>query len=101
MSYQSGSEAKFKQDFCKKLKKMGCTVLQYQQNATTVKGFPDTIVLLPEGLTIFIEFKASKRSKFRPGQKEWNKKLLDRNFFAYICYPENAKDIMREIEGLL
>ena len=94
-------EGKFKKSFCSQLKKLGCTVLQYTQGVGTVKGVPDTIVLLPEGLTIFIEFKASKTAKFQPLQKEWNKKLNDRNFFAYICYPENSKEIMGEIRRLL
>lgn len=94
-------EGKIKSNFCSDLRKLGCTVLQYKQDATTVKGFPDTIVLLPEGLTIFIEFKAHKNSAFRPGQKEWNKKLNDRNFFAYIVYAENADDIMKDIKRLL
>ena len=94
-------EGNFKKSFCSKLKKLGCTVLQYQQGLATVKGFPDTIILLPEGLTVFIEFKASKRSKFQPGQKEWNQKLLDRSYFAWICYPENANEIMEKIKSLL
>lgn len=94
-------EGKLKKQFCSKLKKLGCTVLQYKQDSTTVKGFPDTIVLLPEGLTIFIEFKKSKTAKFQPLQKEWNKKLLDRNYFAYICYPENADEILAEIRNLI
>ena len=57
-------EGKLKKRVCSELKKLGCTVLQYKQDSTTVKGFPDTIVLLPEGLTIFIEFKKSKTAKF-------------------------------------
>lgn len=95
-------EGKLKKRVCAQLKKWGCTaVLQYTQNSTTVKGFPDTIVLLPEGLTIFIEFKRSKTAKFQPLQKEWNKKLNDRNYFAYIMYPENEKEIMAEIRNLI
>lgn len=94
-------EADFKKKFCNKLKKKGCTVLQYEQNATTVTGFPDTIVLLPEGLTIFIEFKRSKNARFQPLQKEWGQKLLDREFFWYVCYPENADEVMKQIEDLI
>lgn len=94
-------EGKLKKRVCSALRKLGCTVLQYQQGVGTVKGFPDTIVLLPEGLTIFIEFKASKRAKFQPLQKEWNQKLNDRNFFAFICYPENEEEIMEEIKRIL
>ena len=71
-------EGKFKKKVCTQLKKWGCTVLQYKQDSTTVKGFPDTLVLLPESLVIFIEFKKSKTAKFQPLQKEWNKKLNEK-----------------------
>ena len=94
-------EGKFKKKVCSQLKKWGCTVIQYEQNSTTIKGFPDTIVLLPESLTIFIEFKKSKTAKFRPLQKEWIKKLNDRSYFAYVMYPENEKEIMAEIRNLI
>lgn len=94
-------EGKFKKKVCSQLRKWGCQVLQYSQNSTTVKGFPDTLVLLPESLVIFIEFKKSKTAKFQPLQKEWNKKLNERGFFAYIMYPENEKEVMAEIRNLL
>lgn len=97
----STPEGKFKKKVCSNLRKLGCTVLQYQQGVGTVKGFPDTIVLLPEGLTIFIEFKASKTAKFQPLQKEWIKKLTDRQYFAYVMYPGNEGEIMEEIRRLL
>lgn len=94
-------EGKLKKRVCAQLRKWKCTVLQYKQDATTIKGFPDTIVLLPESVVIFIEFKRSKTAKFQPLQKQWNEKLLDRNYFAYIMYPENEKEIMAEIKTLL
>lgn len=94
-------EGALKKRVCQTLRKWGCTILQYKQDATTVKGFPDTIVLLPESVVIFIEFKRSKTAKFQPLQKQWNEKLLDRNYFAYIMYPENEKEIMAEIKTLL
>lgn len=97
----STPEGNFKKRFCSNLRKLGCTVLQYQQGVGTVKGFPDTICLLPEGLAVFIEFKASKTAKYQPLQKEWIKKLNDRNFFAWACYPENAAEVMAEIKRLL
>ena len=96
----STPEGNFKKSFCSKLRKLGCTVFQ-NQGVGIPKGFPDTSVLLPEGLTIYIEFKAHKNATFQPLQKEWIKKLNDRNFFAYICFPENADDIMKDIKRLL
>lgn len=96
----STPEGKFKQKFCSWLRKLGCTVYQ-NQGIGIPRGFPDTSVLLPEGLTIYIEFKASKRAKFQPLQKEWIKKLNDRNFFAFVCYPENEQEIKESIERIL
>ena len=93
-------EGKFKKKICTELRKLGCTVLQYQQGVGTVKGFPDTIVIA-EGITFFIEFKASKRAKFQPLQKEWIKKLNDNGHFAWVMYPENEKEIMAEIKRIL
>lgn len=96
----STPEGNFKKSFCSRLRKLGCTVFQ-NQGVGVPRGFPDTSVLLPEGLTIYIEFKASKRAKFQPLQKEWIKKLNERNFFTWVCYPENADEIMGEIRRLL
>ena len=93
-------EGKFKKKVCSELRKLGCTVLQYQQGVGTVKGFPDTIVIA-EGITFFIEFKASKRAKFQPLQKEWIKKLNNNGHFAWVMYPENEKEIMDEIKRIL
>ena len=93
-------EGKFKKKVCSELRKLGCTVLQYQQGVGTVKGFPDTIVIA-EGITFFIEFKASKRAKFQPLQKEWIKKLNDNGHFAWVMYPENEREVMDEIKRIL
>ena len=96
----STPEGNFKKSFCSRLRKLGCTVFQ-SQGVGIPKGFPDTSVLLPEGLTIYIEFKASKRAKFQPLQKEWIKKLTDRQYFAYVVYPEISDDIMEQIKRLI
>jgi len=94
-------EADFKSAFQKKLKKAvkPIAILQYKQDSTTVKGFPDTIVIL-EGITIFIEFKKSKTAKFQTLQKEWIEKLNDNGHFAFVCYPENADKVLEEIKRI-
>lgn len=94
-------EGKFKKDFCSKLKKLKCTCIQYQQSATTLAGFPDTIILLPESLAVFLEFKKSKTAKYRPGQKEWKEKLEERGFYHWFVYPENADKVLEEIKELI
>lgn len=94
-------ERDFKQSFQRRLRKevKPVAILQYKQDSTTVAGFPDTLIIL-EGITIFIEFKRSKTAKFRPGQKEWIKKLNDTNHFAFVCYPENADEVLAEIKRI-
>lgn len=94
-------ESEFKKKFCARIKRAvkPITILQYKQDATTVTGFPDTIVIL-EGITIFIEFKKSKTAKFRPGQKEWIQKLNDNGHFAFVCSPETADEVLAEIKRI-
>lgn len=95
-------ESDFKTKFQNKIKKnlKPLAVLQYKQDSTTVKGFPDTLVIF-EGAVVFIEFKKSKTAKFQPGQKEWIKKLNDNCHFAYVCHPSNADEIYEEIKAIV
>lgn len=94
-------ERNFKKNFQQRLKKAikPTAILQYKQDATTVAGFPDTLVVL-EGITIFIEFKNSKNAKFQPGQKEWIKKLNDTGHFCFVCTPQNQEEVLAEIKRL-
>lgn len=94
-------EKDFKQKFQKELKKRvkPVAILQYKQDATTLKGFPDCICIL-EGVTIFIEYKKSAKARFQEGQKLWLKRLEDANHFCFTCYPENAEEVLKEIERL-
>lgn len=94
-------EKDFKKSFQTRVKRAvhPLAILQYKQDSTTVAGFPDTIIIL-EGITIFVEFKKSKTAKFRPGQKEWIEKLNNNGHFAFVCYPENADEVLEEIKRI-
>lgn len=95
-------ERDFKQAFQKRLKKevKPVAILQYKQDATTIKGFPDTLVIL-EGVVIFIEYKNSKRAKYQEGQKLWHDRLEDAGHFSFYVYPENADEVLNEIKRLV
>jgi hypothetical protein len=96
-------ERDFKKNFQRRLKRAikPTAILQYKQDATTVAGFPDTIILGPEAVVVFIEYKKSKTAKFRPGQKEWGENLLAANFFYYCVYPENADEVLKELVEIM
>lgn len=94
-------EKDFKQAFQKRLKKEvhPIAILQYKQDATTIKGFPDTLVIL-EGIVVFIEYKKSKRAKYQEGQKLWHDRLEAAGHFSFYVYPENADEVLNEIKRL-
>ena len=94
---ESDFKTKFQQRVKRNLKPLA--ILQYKQDSTTVKGFPDTMLIF-EGVVIFIEFKRSKTAKFQPLQKEWIQKLNDNCHFAYVCHPSNADDVYNEIKNI-
>lgn len=94
-------EGKFKQDFCDDLRELGCVPVPYVQTMWSRKGFPDYLILLPEGLTVYIEFKASKTAKFQPGQKEWVERLKKMGYFVWVCYPGNRNQVLKEIKELI
>ena len=94
-------ERDFKKNFQKELKKRvkPVAILQYKQDATTLKGFPDCICIL-EAITVFIEYKKSAKARFQEGQKMWLQKLTDANHFCFVCHPGNAEEVLKEIERL-
>lgn len=94
-------ERDFKQKFQKELKKRvkPVAILQYKQDATTLKGWPDAMVVM-ESIVVFIEYKKSAKARFQEGQKMWLKRLEDANHFTFVVHPGNAEEVLREIERL-
>lgn len=92
-------EADFQKKVVQWLKKKGCVVLKYEQNATTRAGVSD-LFFCKEGFYGFIETKKSKTAKLRPGQKEFIEKMSDWSY-GRIVFPENFEEIKKELEKLL
>ena len=92
-------EADFQKKVISWLRKHGCLVLKYEQNATTRAGVAD-VFFCKEGFYGFIETKKSKTAKLRPGQKEFIEKM-DEWSYGRICYPENWDATKKELEAIL
>lgn len=92
-------EADFQKKVIAWLKKQGCLVLKYEQNATTRAGVAD-VFFCKEGFYGFIETKKAKNSPLRPGQKEFIEKM-DEWSYGRICYPENFEQIKEELLQIL
>ena len=94
-----GPEAKFQAKVIAWLKKQGCVVLKYEQNATTRAGVAD-VFFCKEGFYGFIETKAAENSKLRPGQQAFIDKMNDWSY-GRIAYPGNWPEIQAELGEML
>ena len=100
MSYQTGRrESKFQAEFVSDLRDMGCVCLKQDPVIGRQKGVADTLVIY-RSRWMFLEFKASAVSPYRPGQKEFLDKMSKWGF-AKTIYPENADMIKSEIERII
>lgn len=100
MSYQTGRrESKFQAEFISDLRGMGCVCLKQDPVIGRQKGVADTLVIY-RSRWMFLEFKASLDSPYRPGQKEFLDKMSKWGF-AKTIYPENADMIKSEIERII
>lgn len=61
------------------------------------RGVPDRLVILPDGLTIYVEMKAPGKP-LEPMQKHWMKKLLQRGHRHYkIDSHEDIDSFIQEV----
>lgn len=93
------SESKYQAYLVKKLKTLftGCQVLI--PNPNHIQGFPDLLVLVHD--TWFaLEVKKSASSPRQPNQDYYVDKLHGMSYAAFI-YPENEKEVLREIQQTL
>ena len=94
------SESQFEAEFCRKLVRKGCYVIKNNAGAGVPKGTPDRTVLMPGGGWAMLEFKKSATEKYQVLQKEQLKRLNDMWYSATV-YPENAAQIMAELEAMM
>lgn len=93
------SESKYQAYLVKKLKALftGCQVLI--PNPNHIQGFPDLLVLVHD--TWFaLEVKKTASSPRQPNQDYYVDKLHGMSYAAFI-YPENEKEVLREIQQTL
>ena len=86
-------EKVIEQYFVAEVKKLGGIALKL--NSTSMKGLPDRLILLPNGILFFAELKATGK-KARPLQKFILKKLQDLGFSFYVIDSmEQVKEVLQ------
>lgn len=93
-------ESDFESEFCKKLVRKGCYVIKNNAGAGVPKGTPDRTVLMPGGGWAMLEFKKSEHEKYQVLQKPQLARIKKMGYSASV-YPENAKQIMAELEAMI
>lgn len=92
-------ESKFQSDFISTLRDKGCICLKQDPTVGRQKGVPDYLVIY-KSRWMFLEFKASLDSTYRPGQKEWGERLAEWGYWRRVC-PEVARVVYSEIERII
>lgn len=91
-------ESKFQSEFISSLRDEGFICLKQDPTTGKQKGVPDYLAIY-RTRWMFLEFKASFSSPYRPGQKEWGERLSKWGYWRRV-YPENAGMIYSELERI-
>ena len=90
-------EKVIEQYFVAEVKRLGGIALKL--NSTSMKGLPDRLILLPNGVLFFAELKATGK-KARPLQKFIHQKLQKLGFIVYVIDSKaQVKKIVKDLEG--
>ncbi len=90
-------ESKFKTKQREDFEKLGWKFITLDPGGGVPTGFPDTLVLSPNGYVCYTEWKQSKSAKKQPLQPYWHKWLNDRGHDAFFVYPENVLQWRTEV----
>lgn len=92
-------ESQFQSNFISSLRDLGCICLKQDPAIGKQKGVPDYLVIY-KSRWMFLEFKASLDSPYRPGQKEFLERLSKWGYAKRVC-PEVARVVKSEIERII
>lgn len=90
-------ESDFKNNLYKKIRKKFPGTEVIPNDAGYIQGFPDATVYFPNGRYVLLEGKRNASAAKQPNQDYYvNESPLSSN--AMFVYPENEKDILKELE---
>lgn len=67
-------------------------------NPFGLRGIPDRLVLIPDGIVLFVELKRPAGGVFEPLQERWHVKLRRMGFTVAVCYTkEQVDNLLKEV----
>lgn len=88
-------ESKIEQAFCKYAKKQGC--IPYKFSSPARRGVPDRLVMCPDGVSFFVEFK-NEQGSLSVMQIREIKKLTDLGHRVYVCDRSGQAEAILDLE---
>lgn len=96
---KADTEAPVQKEVIKFLKEQGCWVMKITPTPGVPTGTAD-VFFCKEGLYGWIECKANKNSKRRPGQPQFIKKMDDWSYAKFV-HKDNLAEIKKELGEML
>lgn len=93
MAIESGFQGRLRE----KIKALLPDCIVMKTDATNHQGIPDLCIMC-RGRCAFIECKGSRTAAHRPNQDTWVDWLSSQGFFAAFAYPENANEILMDLQ---
>lgn len=94
-------ESEFQSKVIQYLKAKGCVVMKMPAGYQSIPtGFPDILALVDGGGFLALEIKKDAKSRFRPLQRQWIKKL-DEMFYARAVWPDVWDETKKELDKII
>lgn len=90
-------EANFQRELVKELERRFPGAIVMKNDPSYIQGIPDLTMLYRNTFVAF-ECKRSKNAAKRPNQQWYVDEINRMGGLAYFIYPENAKEILNEVE---
>ncbi len=91
-------ESKFKKSFLQRVRARLQIDLDIISPDTMMRDYPDTFILGPDRWAA-LEFKRERNAAHQPNQ-DYHVARLNRKSFARFVYPENAEEVLDDLEEL-
>ena len=91
-------ESQFQKEFLDEFREHhpGCVILK--NDSSYIQGFPDWTILHKDKWAV-LEMKKEKNAKKQPNQEYYVNKLDGMSYSSFV-YPENAREVMEELNEL-
>lgn len=94
------TESQFQLKLIKEIEESIPGSIALKGNSAFIQGFPDLVILLPNGRWCCLECKKSEDAEHQPNQ-DYYVEFLKQHGLAYFIFPKNKEEVMNDIQRSL